>query len=259
MLASNALRETGKFIAFACYLNSLLAVKIMHPGLFMDYFAGVCIFSAISIVLFIISSGGIQEILGNIVISIILIIGARFIPILFVPLLFLWIIGNVARSIITLKDLFGTTVLSTIMATLLFADEIFGRIGPWIYFTGSLYALLATGYACRMRLLNFKHGILNTSLLILAMPIFALTVASLFSGLKNAFSITRYSTHTLTPKIQNVSAHMRGDTLVSAYQRTVQVPVESVSSSLSAGTGAIGLGASSSAAAIVSPNKDEQS
>lgn len=192
------------------------------------------------IVVHIIRSRAYEEMLSRVLLALALVVGCAIPVVQFIciPALLLFTLINIAEALKSLVDLRLHIAISLVLAGLLILIEKAGdpaSIG---------YAVVAAGFAWRICRRPLYFALLELSVMVVSVPLSAMIIISIVSGLRTLFSVTTSAVTSNIRVTQNVAAHMRGSVAVQGYQREVSQAVQQLASTVSANPGAAaGIGA----------------
>lgn len=192
------------------------------------------------IVVHIIRSRAYEEMLSRVLLALALVVGCAIPVVQFIciPALLLFTLINIAEALKSLVDLRLHIAISLVLAGLLILIEKAGdpaSIG---------YAVVAAGFAWRICRRPLYFALLELSVMVVSVPLSAMIIISIVSGLRTLFSVTTSAVTSNIRVTQNVAAHMRGSVAVQGYQREVSQAVQQLASTVTANPGAAaGIGA----------------
>jgi hypothetical protein len=214
---------------------------------------------------YLISEGHLANILGSMIVSMVLMAIAAAIPIIGWILLLLWIFYNIAKAFESIKSLLPDAFCSAVLYGCLLFPAIQEMMSPGESHTmsniacGVVYVIAAGLYCSRLSQVaaDTKQSLFFFSIMWLSVPIIALLIVSIVASLRAAFRTVLTPVQTVVKTPQHVSAHMRGDTPVSAYTRTVtSIKTIDVAHTLP-GAGAVGAGVVGSVSQVSTPGHSQ--
>ncbi|CAG9423758.1 hypothetical protein NVI2019_PEGOAJLN_02281 [Providencia alcalifaciens] len=228
-------------IGIPCILFPALTLFIIPLVIFSSF----CFF-----IHYLYSEGHFSEILSGIVIGIIITAVAMIIPIVGPIILVLWIIYNIAKAVGSIKGLVPDAIISILLvASLLIPFILDVNRSPYRHDNdlperiacAATYIIISAVYYFRMKNypMTTKDYLFRFSILWISGPLIMLLIMMIAMSIKAAFRITVNTTLTPTTVTQNVSAHMRGETLVSAYTREVTRNIATTTTHVLPGAGAV--------------------
>ncbi|NIE63159.1 hypothetical protein [Burkholderia sp. Ax-1719] len=253
-----------KFVFYVCIFASLLLVRVWvcpHPDSNpLGFFFVVGGVAALYMAYYIISEGHWAEVVASIIISLLLDTIAAIFPILAI-LVIIWFVFNIAVAISSIRQLIPMALASVVLYVLLFPDDVFRALGlQGLIGLPILVAYAVVGLVCAMRFSGdpLKFGLFRLSTMLISIPLIALLVASIQSGLRNLFERTFTSTARTVKVPQSVRAHIRAGSEVSAYTRNVSKTISEISVSTKITSGGAGLaGGVSTGRVILGANSEE--
>ncbi|KPD17365.1 hypothetical protein ADM96_19580 [Burkholderia sp. ST111] len=224
-----------KFIFYLLIFAGLLFFRVwLAPHRHNDpvsFFLSVAAISAIYMAYFIVSEGHWAEIVGCIIVSLLIDgLAALFPPLVIIVIL--WFLVNVAVAMQSIVRLIPLAIASLLLYVLLFPDSVFRALGLQDLIGAPVlisYIVFSVVYSAKAARDPLKLGLFKLSTMLLSVPLIALLVASVQSGLRNLFEQS-FSSTTRTIKVpQAVRTHMRSGVEIGNYTRNVSKTITEVS------------------------------
>ncbi|MHA7678598.1 hypothetical protein [Cupriavidus sp. PET2-C1] len=254
----------SQILRFFVYLSIFAGLLMLRDGLVPHsydepvlFFLTVGAAATLYMLYYIVSEGHWAEIAGSIVISLVLAVAAALFPPLGI-LVVLWVLFNIAKTLASIVQIIPLAIASVLLYVLLFPAPVLRAVGLQGFLGQPVliaYAAFSILYAAKAARYPMKLGLFKLSVMLLSVPLLALLIASIRSGLQNLFKQSLTSTSRTIQMPQTVQAHIRAGASVDAYTRAVSKTITETAISTTVGTGGVMIGVG---AELVTGNKPSE-
>jgi len=241
-------KESPRFIIILLIIIGIPC--IVQPTLTLYIIPFITCISFVFFVFYLYSKGQFVDIFYGIILGIIVTAIAAIIPIVGPIILIIWIIYNIAKCFRSIKGLLPDAIINVLLIASLitplildtnkssyhYNDNSFERIGCII-----VYIVVSLIYYSRIKKyqMTTKDYLFKFSLLWISSLLIILLIMMISMSIKAAFRTQINTVTKPTTVTQNVSAYMRGETLVDAYTREITRNITTTTIDIGPGTGGI--------------------